>query len=869
MKLFCVFVCQITFPLNNIKSPLPALVSFIIILMMKKIYLIALLCCVIVADRALAQLAAFPTAEGAGKFVTGGRGAGVAAPTVLEVTTLTDNAAAANTPGTFRYACTKSNFAQRIIVFRVSGTIHLYAALTLNRANTTIAGQTAPGEGICIADYPVKVSASNVIIRYMRFRLGDKNQAASLGNDDALDGVGAQRVIIDHCSVSWSNDEACTFYSGDNITLQWNLISEPLDYSFHDEGSGIQNHSYGGIWGGKRASFHHNLIAHCKGRMPRFDGTRNIPADTADFRNNVIYNWGDYNTNGGEGGTYNVVNNYYKYGPNTPNTSTGGVNRRNMLINPGEQASPAIPYGKYFLSGNYCDNSTVVTTQNWKGASFSGGAPADSAGSKVTVPFNCININMQSAEDAYRDVLARAGCSLPNRDTLDQRIVNDVINRTGKIINVQGGFPTGTAYAVSQIAWPALANGYAQLDTDHDGMPDNWERARGLNPLSNTDLNGYISTSGYSNIENYINGDTIVAEGNTGNCVNAKKIVAANSGQWLWSRDSSYSYYLSNRYTSATDSNHIVAAVLDNSNLGAFNTSYYTTAVLRYDPLTAKPYLNRNVTIVPQDASLITGPVRVRIYFTGAEFDSLQQADPSIGSLADLVILRSDDNNCITALPVGYNEITPLATGIFGTYETGYYIEFETASFGTFFIAGKISFPVPLKLISFSGIRNAGEVSLKWITENEVALNGFIMERSMDGIHFSAIGNTASTNTAGRNHYSFTSEEPLFNKIYYRLKILDRNGQFSYSNIVLIRARVQPVSLIPNPVLDKLTVGYPKTGTGAVIKIVSAAGAEVMKLELKKGQGVSEINTVSFARGLYFLIFTNDATATSVKFIKQ
>ena len=162
-----------------------------------------------------AQLLAFPTAEGAGKFVTGGRGNIAVAPTVLIVSSLTDNSAAANTPGTFRYACTKSGFAQRIIVFRISGTIHLYAPLTLNRANTTIAGQTAPGEGICIADHPVKVSANNIIIRYMRFRLGDKNQAATLGNDDALDGVGVQKVIIDHCSTSWSNDEACTFYGGD------------------------------------------------------------------------------------------------------------------------------------------------------------------------------------------------------------------------------------------------------------------------------------------------------------------------------------------------------------------------------------------------------------------------------------------------------------------------------------------------------------------------------------------------------------------------------------------------------------------------------------------------------------------------------
>jgi hypothetical protein len=216
---------------------------------------------------------------------------------------------------------------------------------------------------------------------------------------------------------------------------------------------------------------------------------------------------------------------------------------------------------------------------------------------------------MQSAQDAYRDVLLLAGCSLPNRDTLDQRIVNDVKNRTGRLINVQGGFPAGTAYAVSQIAWPALQNGTVQTDTDHDGMPDSWENARGLNASSATDINGYVSTSGYSNIENYINGDTIVAVGKAQTCIGAKQLYAANSGNWLWAKDSSYSNYLSNRYTAATDSNHIVAAILDNGNFGAFNTSYYTCSLLRYDAVTAKPYLSRNITITPADPLSISSPI--------------------------------------------------------------------------------------------------------------------------------------------------------------------------------------------------------------------------------------------------------------------
>ena len=288
---------------------------------LKSILLLIVVGLVIKSSQLNAQLLSFPTAEGAGRYVSGGRGSLIAAPKVFEVTSLVDNASSATTPGTLRYACTNNSPAapNRVIVFRVAGTIHLYATLNLTRANTTIAGQTAPGGGITIADYPVYLGANNIMVRYVRFRLGDKNQPASLGNDDAFgnNGSSRQKIMVDHCSFSWSNDEALSIYSGDSLTIQWCFIAEPLDSSYHDEGSGVENHAFGGIQSGIHATLHHNLYAHCKGRMPRFDGLRNAPADTTDFRNNVIYNWSDYNTNGGEGGTYNVVNNYYKYGLNT------------------------------------------------------------------------------------------------------------------------------------------------------------------------------------------------------------------------------------------------------------------------------------------------------------------------------------------------------------------------------------------------------------------------------------------------------------------------------------------------------------------------------------------------------------------------
>lgn len=835
---------------------------------MNKVFASIVVCLIGCINILSAQLIAFPTAEGAGKNVSGGRGNITTAPTVIEVTSLIDNSTAANTVGTFRYACTKSGFTNRIIVFRISGTIHLYAALTLNRSNTTIAGQTAPGEGICVADYPVKVGATNVIIRYLRFRLGDKNQAASMGNDDALDGVGAKKVIIDHCTMSWSNDEACTFYSGDSVTLQWNILSEPLDYSFHNEGTGIQNHAYGGIWGGKHASFHHNLIAHCRGRMPRFDGIRNIPADTGDFRNNVVYNWADYNTNGGEGGAYNVVNNYYKWGPNTPNNTTSGVNRRNMLMQPYNQASPVLPYGKYFLSGNYCDNSTTITTQNWKGVSFSGGSFSDSTNSKMSVPFNVVSINMQTALDAYNDVLATAGCSLPNRDTIDQRIVYDVINRTGKLINVQGGFPAGTLYSISQIAWPALANGTAQTDTDKDGMPDNWEKARGLNPLSAADLNGYISTSGYSNIENYINGDTIVALGKISECITTKKVVMNNSGNWLFAKDSTYSYYLSTEYTAATDSNHVAAALLDSDNFGNFNTSYYTTSTVRYDPQTGKPYLNRNISISPENPSLVTASVTIRLFISKTEFNALKAADPSISSINDLVVIAGDDNNCITSLPAVYTVINPIAAGVFGTYQTGYFIEFETTNFTTYFLGGKISFPLPLKLELFTAILNSNIVTLNWSTSNEFNSRNFIVEKSIDGIYFNSIGTVAAKNNL-QNSYLFNTGMLRSSIEYFRLKMMDQDGRFVYSPVLVLKNNSKTITISPNPAENYLVISHPPALENAVIKIIQISGTELLRITLQHTAVSTVVNTSSLLPGIYLMLFNMGADNKVIRFVKQ
>ncbi len=480
--------------------------------MMKNIHLILMFVVLCFASQGIlmAQQLAFPGAEGAGRFTSGGRGVVGSPTTVFKVTSLSD----INTPGTLRHAVLASaaTFPHRTIVFDVSGTIHLNSPLII-RGNTTIAGQTAPGDGICIADYPVSISGNNVIMRYVRIRMGDKNQNLGMvdgsGNGDALGSLGYSNIIVDHCSISWSSDEACTIYRGDNLTLQWNIVSEPLNYSYHFEAGGtdFQEHGYGGIWGARRASFHHNVIAHAKGRLPRFAGSSTYPPGTVgqenvNFYNNVIYNWQAYSTNGGEGGNYNILNNYYKYGPNTSAGSSNGVAIRTQIMNPSKSAE--LPYPKIFMDGNFMEGSPTVSNRNWLGVSMSGGNLSDTNQSKALAPFDISPYTLQSATDAYEAVMNNAGAVLPRRDTLDRRIVNDIRFRTGKIIDVQGGFPHGTPYEQTVGAWPSLSSLTAPVDSDNDGMPDAYENANGLNANNAADR-AVIAPNGYTNLENYLN----------------------------------------------------------------------------------------------------------------------------------------------------------------------------------------------------------------------------------------------------------------------------------------------------------------------------------------------------------------------------
>lgn len=434
---------------------------------------------------------AFPGAEGFGKFATGGRGG-----KVFIVTNLDDEGT-----GSFRQAATARE--PRIIVFAVSGTIHLQSPLNI-QGNVTIAGQTAPGDGICLADYPVKLNGDNIILRYLRFRMGDKNQNKGMvdgaGADDALGGTKRTHLMIDHCSISWSTDECFSVYSGDSTTLQWNLISEPLNYSYHFEtgDKDFENHGYGGIWGGSHLSAHHNLFAHCASRTPRFNGTRlGAMQEFVDYRNNVIYNWGGNNVYGGEAGNYNVVGNYYKYGPST------GKKVRSRIVNPTKTTE--IGFGKFFVDGNYVDGAADVTGNNFLGVHMGDGTNGEGKNDYiVTKPFPAVDIVVQSAAIAYQEILQKVGASY-KRDTLDQRIIADVENRKGRFIDVQGGYPHGTTYDLTIHAWPLLKSSAPLMDSDKDGMPDEWEKMKGLDPQNPSDAVTRTLDHQYSNIEMYFN----------------------------------------------------------------------------------------------------------------------------------------------------------------------------------------------------------------------------------------------------------------------------------------------------------------------------------------------------------------------------
>ena len=409
---------------------------------------------------------AFPGADGFGKYATGGRGG-----EIYIVTSLADDG-----PGSLREGIKKKG--PRTIVFAVAGNIALDSPLDINNGDLTIAGQSAPGDGITIQNYPVKVKGDNIIIRFIRSRLGDLYDV----QDDAMSTIRTKDVIIDHCSLSWATDECGSFYDNENFTLQWSIISESLNESVHAKG----DHGYGGIWGGKKATFHHNLISNHNSRLPRFNGSRyhKEPAlEIVDFRNNVLYNWKSNSAYAGEEGKHNIVSNYYKFGPATKS------NKYRII-------EPYKPYGTFFIEGNFVFGSEEITNDNLKG--IDGVAPETVA---VLEPYEYELNFEETAESAFESVLNFVGASF-RRDAVDVRLVEEA--KKGE--NMHGKKSDGIIDSQNDVgSWPILKKGEVMVDTDQDGMPDLWEVENGLDPRDPSDSNDHDLHSHYTNLEMYLN----------------------------------------------------------------------------------------------------------------------------------------------------------------------------------------------------------------------------------------------------------------------------------------------------------------------------------------------------------------------------
>lgn len=434
------------------------------------------------------QIPAFPGAEGGGMYTTGGRGG-----RIIFVDNLNDKG-----NGSLRKAIEAEG--PRTIVFRVSGNIELEKTLHIKNNDLTIAGQTAPGQGITLMKYGIRLDADNVIIRFIRVRPGD----ISREDVDAISGIGHKNIIIDHCSFSWAVDEVASFYDNTNFSLQYCIISESMYKSNHVKGE----HGYGGIWGGLNASFHHNLLSDHTSRNPRFCGPRysgRPENEKVDFRNNVIYNWGFNSVYGGEEGSYNIVNNYYKPGPATrKNVRSRILNLTQMFYNP--KINPdTLGAGWFYISGNIMEGNDEVTKNNWKGVTGKDVDEAAIAKSRLTAQIPNTAIRVVDANTVYKEILKSAGASL-NRDKVDKRVLREVKTSKEKYGNSFEGGGNGIIDSQTDVGgWPELKSKNPPKDSDQDGMPDKWEKSHKLNPYDASDVNGFDLDKDYTNIEIYIN----------------------------------------------------------------------------------------------------------------------------------------------------------------------------------------------------------------------------------------------------------------------------------------------------------------------------------------------------------------------------
>ncbi|WP_321425965.1 polysaccharide lyase [uncultured Bacteroides sp.] len=460
-------------------------------------------------DLPQAKIPSFPGAMGGGAYTFGGRGG-----KVITVTNLNDRG-----PGSLRDACEQGG--ARIVVFNVSGIIRIKTPIIVRAPYITIAGQTAPGDGVCLAGESFWVNTHDVVVRHMRFRRGETWVGR---RDDSFGGNPVGNIMIDHCSCTYGLDENISFYRhmfnpgkgyNDlklptvNVTIQNTISAKSLD---------TYNHAFGSTLGGENCSFMRNLWASNAGRNPSI-GWNGI----FNFANNVIYNWVHRSVDGGDyTALYNIINNYYKPGPLTPKDTP--VGHRFVKPEAGRSKLGYFVFGRVYCNGNVMEGNEKVTKDNWDGGVQVEEQPNTdgyTASMKWNEPFPMPAFPIMSAKEAYNFVMENVGATLPKRDIVDQRIIEEV--KTGKAYYKEGldpesfyqfkyrrlpkdSYKKGIITDLKQVGGYPEYKGKAYKDSDNDGMPDAWEKANGLNPNDPSDANKDCTGDGYTNIEKYING---------------------------------------------------------------------------------------------------------------------------------------------------------------------------------------------------------------------------------------------------------------------------------------------------------------------------------------------------------------------------
>ncbi len=460
-------------------------------------------------DLPQAKIPSFPGAEGGGMFSFGGRGG-----KVITVTNLNDRG-----PGSFREACETGG--ARIVVFNVAGIIRLKTPIIVRAPYITIAGQTAPGDGVCIAGESFWVNTHDVVVRHMRFRRGETNVGR---RDDAFGGNPVGNIMIDHCSCTWGLDENISFYrhmfspGADYKDLKLPTVNVTIQNTISAKALDTYNHAFGSTLGGENCSFMRNLWASNAGRNPSI-GWNGI----FNFVNNVTYNWVHRSVDGGDyTALYNMINNYFKPGPLTPKNTP--VGHRILKPESGRSKLGYYVFGRVYASGNIMEGYDAITKDNWAGGiqvQEQANTDGYTENMKWNEPFPMPHLTIMPAKDAYKYVLKNAGATIPSRDIVDERIIEEV--ETGKPYYVEGldpnsfyqfehrrlpndSYKQGIITDISQVGGYPEYKGTPYVDTDGDGMPDAWEKANGLNPNDPSDAVKDCTGDGYTNIEKYING---------------------------------------------------------------------------------------------------------------------------------------------------------------------------------------------------------------------------------------------------------------------------------------------------------------------------------------------------------------------------